>query len=176
MLKFLLGVILMALCFNVMAACPDIYNHQFVTLKGEKINFCDFQDKPLLVVNTASKCGFTPQFDRLESIYKKFKDRGLVVIGFPSNDFNQELSTNKEIGDFCLKTYSVQFPMMSKSSVVGVNANPLYKQLANSTMQPPMWNFYKYLILPGGKQIYAFSSDVEPESEEILEKFKPFLK
>ena len=134
------------------AACPEIYNHQFTTLQGKKIDLCDYQNKPILVVNTASKCGFTPQFEALEGMYKKYKAQGLLVIGFPSNDFRQDPGDNKAIGDFCKMTYGVQFPMVTKSSVTGANANPFYKQLAAKTGVAPQWNFYKYVILPGGKR------------------------
>lgn len=162
------------------AACSELYNHQLTTLQGEKINLCDYQDKPILVVNTASKCGFTPQFEALEGLYAKYKDKGLLVIGFPSNDFRQEPGNNKEIGDFCKLTYSVKFPMMAKSSVTGANANPFYKQLIKKTGQSPMWNFYKYVILPSeksaGNNVYAFSSDVKPDANEILDKIKLGLK
>lgn len=171
----LLCITLVLMNTHAEAACDAVHNHQFTTLQGEKFNLCDFQDKPMLIVNTASKCGFTPQFERLEGMHKRYKDKGLVIVGFPSNDFRQELSDNKSIGDFCKKTYSVQFPMMAKSSVVGPNANPLYKELATVTKEPPMWNFYKYLVLPDGK-IYTYSSDVDPESEEIVSKLKPFMK
>ena len=166
----------MALSTTSFAACPDLYNHQFTTLQGAKINLCDYQDKPILVVNTASKCGFTPQFETLEALCKRYQSKGLLVIGFPSNDFKQELSSDKEIGDFCINTYSVKFPMITKTSVTGPNANPLHKQLIALTKQAPMWNFYKYVILPGGKQVYAYSSDVDPSSDEIMSKLKPFLK
>ena len=98
-----------------------------------------------------------------------------MVVGFPSNDFRQELASDKEVGDFCINTYSVKFPMISKTSVSGPNANPLYKQLIAITKQVPMWNFYKYVIQPGGK-VYAFSSEVDPASDEIMDKIKPFLK
>ena len=166
----------MSLSITSFAACPDLYNHQFTTLQGAKINLCDYQDKPILVVNTASKCGFTPQFETLEALHKRYQSKGLLVIGFPSNDFKQELSSDKEIGDFCINTYSVKFPMITKTSVTGPNANPLHKQLIALTKQAPMWNFYKYVILPGGKQVYAYSSDVDPSSDEIMSKLKPFLK
>ena len=166
----------MSLSITSFAACPDLYNHQFTTLQGAKINLCDYQDKPILVVNTASKCGFTPQFETLEALHKLYQSKGLLVIGFPSNDFKQELSSDKEIGDFCINTYSVKFPMITKTSVTGPNANPLHKQLIALTKQAPMWNFYKYVILPGGKQVYAYSSDVDPSSDEIMSKLKPFLK
>jgi len=158
------------------AACPEIYNHQFSTLQGEKINLCDYQDKPILVVNTASKCGFTPQFEALEGLYKKYKGKGLLVIGFPSNDFNQEFSDDKQIGDFCKQTYAVKFPMITKTSVVGANANPFYKQLSAKTGQSPSWNFFKYVVLPGGKDVYAFSSDVKPDAVEIMSEIKRGLK
>jgi len=178
--RVLLAITLLMGANTVQAACADLYNHQFTTLQGKLINLCDYQDKPILVVNTASKCGFTPQFEKLEGLYKKYKDKGLLVIGFPSNDFRQELTSNKEIGDFCKMTYAVEFPMMAKSSVVGPNANPLYKDLATLTKEPPMWNFYKYLILPGtsstNPQVFAYSSDVAPDSADILDKLKPYLK
>jgi glutathione peroxidase len=157
------------------AACPEIYNHQFTTLQGKKIDLCDYQNKPILVVNTASKCGFTPQFEALEGMYKKYKTQGLLVIGFPSNDFRQDPGDNKAIGDFCKMTYGVQFPMVTKSSVTGANANSFYKQLAAKTGVAPQWNFYKYVILPGAKDIYAFESTVTPDSAEIMGKIKPSL-
>lgn len=169
-------VILGASATTYAGTCPELYNHQYTTLQGEKINLCDYQDKPILVVNTASKCGFTPQFEALEGLYKKHKEQGLLVVGFPSNDFKQEPGDNKAIGDFCKMTYAVNFPMAPKSSVTGVNANPFYKQLADKTGQSPKWNFYKYVILPGGKEVYAFDSKVLPDSVEIIGKIKPFLK
>lgn len=176
LLSSLIGMIAMLTSQIAIAACPAIYNHQLTTLQGEKIDLCDFQDKPILVVNTASKCGFTPQFEALESLYSKHKAQGLLVIGFPSNDFRQEPGNNKQIGDFCKLTYSVQFPMMAKSSVSGPNANPVYKQLIAKTGVTPKWNFYKYLILPQGKQVYAYASTVTPDSAQIMRKLEPSLK
>ena len=115
------------------AACPPLLDHQYKTLQGGQINLCDFADRPILVVNTASKCGFTPQFEKLEGLYREYKKRGLMVVGFPSNDFRQELATNQEIGEFCLLTYNVEFPMVEKSSVTGPGADLLYKQLREVT-------------------------------------------
>ena len=161
---------------TVNAACPALYDHKITTLQGETLNLCDYQDKPILVVNTASKCGFTPQFEALESLYKKHKAQGLLVIGFPSNDFRQDPGDNKAIGDFCKMTYGVQFPMAAKSSVTGANANPFYKQLAAKSGAAPQWNFYKYVIAPGGKEVTAFQSTVSPDSADIVGKFKPYLK
>lgn len=174
LLKLIFGVV-MGSSQMANAACSDLYNHQFDTLQGQKINLCDYQNKPILVVNTASKCGFTPQFEVLESMSSKYKGK-LLVIGFPSNDFKQELAGNKEVGEFCIKTYSVKFPMVVKTSVVGANANPLYKELVAVTKQAPMWNFHKYLILPEAKQVYSYSSDVQPDAPEVMDKLKPFLK
>jgi len=172
-LKFLLLFWMIPLMSH--AACLPLYNHQFNTLQGERINLCEYQSKPILVVNTASKCGFTPQFSALEGLYKKYHDKGLLVIGFPSNDFNQELSTDKEVKDFCKLTYAVEFPMTTKSSVTGKNANPFYQELIKMSGQMPQWNFFKYLILPQGKKVFAFTSDVTPDSPEILDKIKAEL-
>jgi glutathione peroxidase len=158
------------------ADCLPFYQHQFKTLQGQTVDFCQFQDKPILVVNTASKCGFTPQFEALESLYEQYKDKGLIVVGFPSNDFKQEPGNNKQVGDFCKLTYSVKFPMMEKTSVTGATANPLYQQLIKQSGKAPQWNFYKYVILPGGQKVYSFNSMTRPDSEEILGKIKPYLK
>jgi len=174
--KLLLSTILLTATSMANAACAELYNHQFTTLQGDKINLCDYQDKPILVVNTASKCGFTPQFESLEDIYSSYKSKGLLVIGFPSNDFRQEYSSDKQIGDFCKMTYSVKFPMITKTSVTGPNANPFYKQLAAKTGQSPSWNFFKYVVMPGGKEVYAYSSDVRPDAPEIMSKIKSVLK
>jgi glutathione peroxidase len=152
--------------------------HDFTakSLAGEDIPLRRFDGQVLLIVNTASKCGFTPQFEKLEGMYRKYKDKGLMVVGFPTNDFKQELATNKEIGEFCLLTYNVGFPMVEKTSVTGAAADPLYKQLSEATSQPPKWNFHKYLIMPGAKQIYSFGTRVEPDAPEIMGKLTPLLK
>ena len=175
MFKFLLGLMMMFIATTASSACSALYNHQFNTLQGKSINLCDYQDKPILVVNTASRCGFTPQFEDLETMYRKYKNN-MLIIGFPSNDFRQELSSDKEIGDFCKNTYKVEFPMVTKTSVAGTNANPLYKQLIQKTGMAPSWNFYKYVILPGGEKVYAFSSDVKPNSAEIMSLLNPYIK
>ncbi|HSD60227.1 MAG TPA: glutathione peroxidase [Burkholderiales bacterium] len=172
-----LAVLALALAPAALAAeCPPILSHQFNSLQGQSINLCDYSDKTILVVNTASKCGYTPQFEKLEGMYRKYRDKGLLVIGFPSNDFNQELATDKEIAEFCKLTYAVDFPMISKGSVSGDNATPFYQQLKAATGQSPKWNFHKYLIMPGGTQVYSFGTKVEPDSPEILGKITPALR
>jgi len=116
------------------AACPALLQHTFPRLQDEKPqSLCQYSGKVLLVVNTASYCGFTPQYKGLEDLHARYKDRGLVVLGFPSNDFAQEKGSNKEIADFCENTFGVKFPMFAKSAVRGADANPLFRQLAQAT-------------------------------------------
>ena len=135
---------------NAQAApnCSPLLSHTFLRLQDEAPqNLCQYQGKVVLVVNTASYCGFTSQYEGLEKIYAKYKDRGFVVLGFPSNDFGQqEPGSNKEIAEFCKNTYDVKFPMFAKSVVSGNNPNPLFKMLIAKTGTTPKWNFYKYLI------------------------------
>jgi glutathione peroxidase len=176
MMKKLLMLIVLTLAQNVFAAdCPILLNRTITTLQGDKINLCQYAGKPILVVNTASRCGFTPQFDKLEAMYSKFGQQGLLVLGFPSNDFKQELATNGEIANFCKSTYKVKFPMSEPSIVTGTNANDLFKALAKSTGMEPQWNFHKYLISADGKTVYSFATEVEPDSNVIMDKIKPML-
>ncbi len=158
------------------ASCPPLLARTITTLQGDKIDLCQYAGKPILVVNTASKCGFTPQFEQLEGMYSKYKEQGLLVLGFPSNDFKQELSSNAEIAKFCKLTYSVKFPMSEPSSVKGKNANALFKELAKSAGMEPQWNFHKYLISTDGKTVYSFASAVEADSPEIMDKITQMLK
>ncbi|MBB5019345.1 glutathione peroxidase [Chitinivorax tropicus] len=157
------------------AECPPLLNHQFRTLQKKPIDLCQWQGKPILVVNTASKCGFTPQFEKLESLYKQYRDKGLLVIGFPSNDFWQEPKDNEEIADFCKLTYFVEFPMVEKSAVTGDDANPFYKQLKAISGNSPRWNFHKYLIAPDGKTVYSWGSSTKPDDQKVMEKLLPML-
>lgn len=151
------------------AACPPILQHTFARLQDEKPQpLCQYAGKVVLVVNTASFCGFTPQYRGLEELDRKYRSRGLVVLGFPSNDFSQESGTNKEIADFCESTFGVKFPMFAKSSVRGAEANPLFKQLAAQTGTTPKWNFYKYLIGRDGKVIASYSSVTTPSNGKFV--------
>ncbi|MBA4382489.1 MAG: glutathione peroxidase [Sideroxydans sp.] len=156
--------------------CPQLLDRTITTLQGEKINLCQYAGKPILVVNTASKCGYTPQFEQLEAMYGKYKQQGLLVIGFPSNDFRQEFSDKGEIAKFCKLTYKVKFPMSEPSSVSGKNANSFFKALAKSTGEAPSWNFHKYLIETDGKTVHSFATSVEPDSPEIMDKIQAMLK
>ena len=157
-------------------ACPALLDHRFTSLQGNTVNLCDYANRPILVVNTASKCGYTPQFDKLEALHKQYGKRGLVVLGFPSNDFNQELATNKEIANFCRLTFAIEFPMIEQGAVTGAKASPLFRALSASSGEAPQWNFHKYLIAPDGKTVYGFRSAIEPDGMEIMTRLKPMLK
>ena len=158
------------------AACPTLLNHTFARLQDEKPqSLCQYSGKVILVVNTASYCGFTPQYKGLEALYDKYKDRGLVVLGFPSNDFAQEKATNQEIADFCENTFGVKFPMFTKTAVTGDNAAPFFKQLAQTPGQRPKWNFYKYLIGRDGKLIDSYSSMTSPDSKSLVQTLEKSL-
>jgi glutathione peroxidase len=158
------------------AACPALLNHTMPRLQDEKPqSLCQYTGKVLLVVNTASYCGFTPQYKGLEALYAKYKDQGLVVLGFPSNDFAQEKSNNKDIADFCDNTFGVKFPMFAASSVKGDQANPLFKQLAAQGATAPRWNFYKYLIGRDGKLVDNYSSMTAPDSKGLVSAIEKSL-
>jgi glutathione peroxidase len=152
------------------SACPALLRHSFTPIQGgAPQSLCHYQGKVLLVVNTASECGYTYQYEGLEALYRKFKDRGLVVIGFPSNDFGgQEPGTNKDIAEFCRTVYGVQFPMYEKQSVAKLAANPLYSELVARTGQAPKWNFHKYVIDRTGARVTSFKSDTDPDSRELV--------
>lgn len=158
--------------------CPEILRVTFPRLQDEAPqSLCQYAGKVVLVVNTASYCGFTRQYDGLERIYARYQSQGLVVLGFPSNDFGeQEPDDNKKIADFCKNTYDVKFPMFAKSSVRGKNANTLFKQLGQQTGKTPMWNFHKYLISRDGKTVESFSSITTPESKTMTEAIEKMLK
>ncbi|MCC7215662.1 MAG: glutathione peroxidase [Burkholderiales bacterium] len=150
------------------ADCPALLQHTFRTLQtGESQSLCQFQGKVLLIVNTASYCGFTNQYEGLEALYRKYRDRGLVVVGFPSNDFSQEPGSNKEIAEFCRTTYGVQFPMFEKTSVAKLAQSPLYADLARATGQAPKWNFHKYVVDRSGRPVATFGSAVAPDAREL---------
>ena len=150
-------------------ACPALLQHSFLRLQDEKPqSLCQYRGKVLLVVNTASYCGFTGQYKELEALHARYQSKGLVVLGFPSNDFSQESGSNQEIAAFCENTFGVRFPMFSKSSVKGPQANALYQQLAQQTGQAPRWNFHKYLIGRDGTVVDNFASLTSPDSRSVV--------
>ena len=160
------------------SGCPETLNHSKRSLAGEKnINLCkEYRGKVVVVVNTASKCGYTYQYEGLEALYRKYKDKGLVVIGFPSNDFGgQEPGTEKQIQDFCRLTYGVEFPMFEKTSVSKYNADPIYQTLARISGEFPQWNFHKYILDRNGKLVASFNSKVEPQGIKMIKTIEQLL-
>jgi glutathione peroxidase len=156
--------------------CPAVLQKTFKKLQDESDqSLCQYAGKVILVVNTASFCGYTSQYEGLEALYAKYSSRGLVVLGFPSNDFEQEPGNNKAIADFCYNTYGVKFPMFAKTSVVGKNANPLYVDLAKTTNKRPEWNFHKYLLDRNGKPVDSFASVVSPTDRRFVSEIERLL-
>ncbi|HVE52322.1 MAG TPA: glutathione peroxidase [Ramlibacter sp.] len=151
-------------------SCPAVLQHTFPRLQDEKPQpLCQYAGRVLLVVNTASFCGFTHQYQGLEVLHAKYRDRGLVVLGFPSNDFAQEKGSNKEIAEFCENTFGVRFPMFAKSAVRGADANPLFRQLAAQTGEAPTWNFHKYLVGRDGRVVAHWGSRTAPDDPKLLQ-------
>ncbi|MFS2015162.1 glutathione peroxidase [Massilia sp. CT11-108] len=159
------------------ASCPAVLKHTFNRLQDEAPqDLCQYSGKVVLVVNTASYCGFTKQYEGLEKLYAKYAPRGLVVLGFPSNDFKQEDADAKKIADLCYNTYGVKFPMFTSTVVSGDKANALYSELIKATGNQPKWNFNKYLIDRNGKVIDYFPSKVTPEDPTLVGKIEQALK
>jgi len=159
--------------------CPALLNREIPRLQDEKPqNLCQHAGKVLVIVNTASFCGYTSQYKGLEALQRNYSSRGLVVLGFPSNDFEQEPGNNKEIAAFCENTFGVKFPMFVKSHVSGdsgADLNPVYVDLRRRSGQAPKWNFHKYLVARDGQRIQSFASDVEPDSAAFLASIEKLL-
>ena len=162
------------------AACPALLDRQVPRLQDEKPqNLCQYAGKVVLVVNTASFCGYTWQYKGLESLYARYRERGLVVLGFPSNDFGeQEPGSNQQIAEFCEGTFGVKFPMFAKtrvSSAAGTSVSPLFAELRQRTGTAPRWNFHKYLIARDGTTVNSFGSDVTPEDPAFTARIEKWL-
>jgi glutathione peroxidase len=158
-------------------ACPILLKQTFNRLQDDAPqNLCQYAGKVILVVNTASYCGYTGQYEGLEKLYAKYSPKGLVVLGFPSNDFGkQEPGSAKEIADFCFNTYGVKFPMFAKSQVSGSTPNPLHAMLIKETGKEPKWNFTKYLVDRKGRVVEHFPSKVGPEDRQLVSKIEQAL-
>ena len=151
------------------AACPALLQHTVLRLQDEQPqSLCQYRGKVLLVVNTASFCGFTGQYKGLEALHQRYQAKGLVVLGFPSNDFAQESGDNQQIAAFCSNTFGVKFPMFTKTAVTGGAASPLYRQLAQQTGKAPQWNFYKYLVGRDGQVLGSYSSMTGPDNAGLV--------
>lgn len=162
-----------ALLLSSLFAASSIYEFKVEGLEGGSIDFSKFKGKKIMIVNTASKCGNTPQYKELEELYEKYKDK-LVIVGFPANNFGQqEPGSNQEIKEFCTKNYGVTFPMASKISVKGDDMAPIYKYLTDEAKKlgvedPVKWNFTKFLLDENGKLIAVIHNKTKPMSEEVL--------
>jgi len=179
--RILMAAVLLMLQARTGGKVPDVLNFTMNSITGQPVNLSKYQGKVVLIVNTASYCGYTKQYEGLEALYRKYKGRGLVVIGFPSNDFGaQEPGSNDEIQTFCRSNYGVEFDMFSKVDVLGNTKVPLYKYLtSSSTSKFPgeiEWNFEKFLISRDGQILARFKSDVEPESREVTAAIEGALK
>ena len=156
--------------------CPALLAFSVTDILGATQNLCEHAGKVVLVVNTASQCGYTPQYKGLQALHERYKSKGLVILGFPSNDFGkQEPGSNQEIAEFCDRTYAVKFEMFGKTSVAA-GGSPFFDGLANASGQRPKWNFAKYLIGRDGRTVAFYPSNVEPESPAFVAKLEEMLK
>ena len=176
-MKSLAALIVLSLSSASVWACPALLDREYRPLAGKTPeSLCQFEGKVLLVVNTASKCGFTPQYEGLEALHAKLGERGFAVVGFPSNDFmGQEPGSEADIQEFCTLTYGVKFPMFEKVHVVGDDVTPLYQVLEQATGQAPGWNFHKYLIDRQGKPVASFGSRTKPDDTAMLAQIETLL-
>nr|WP_273859652.1 glutathione peroxidase [Photobacterium sp. GSS17] len=157
--------------------CSKLLSHQFKKLNSsDEIDLCaQFRGKVLLVVNTASQCGYTPQFEQLEALHQRYRQQGLSVIGFPSNDFRQDRGSEADSAKVCYLDYGVTFTMLERSHVTGEQANPVFRQLANDAGVAPSWNFFKYIVDRNGKAVAVFSSRTTPDDPLIVATIEKLL-
>jgi glutathione peroxidase len=176
-----LALMLSAAAVALPAQQKSIYDFTISSIDGQQVNLDSYKGKVVLLVNVASKCGFTPQYAALESVYEKYKDRGLVIVGVPANNFaQQEPGTNEEIKTFCTRKYNVSFPMMSKVSVKGDDETPLYHFLTDSSTDPQFagdikWNFTKFLFDRSGKPVARFEPATTPDSPQVTSAIESAL-
>ncbi len=179
--RIVLAALVVLLMSASLFAATSIYDFTLPSIDGKPLPLSTFKGKVILVVNVASRCGFTPQYSALESIYEKYKDQGFVIVGFPANNFGgQEPGTNQEIKTFCQTKYSVTFPIYSKVSVKGPDQTPLYQYLT-TTANPALagdikWNFTKFLVSRDGQVVKRFESAVTPDSSEVTSAIEAQLK
>jgi glutathione peroxidase len=177
-------VLTLLLCLSSIAlagSAKQVYSYKLKTIDGDPTTLAKYQGKVLLLVNVASSCGYTPQYTALEALYEKYKDRGLVIVGIPANNFaNQESGTDAEIKTFCNRKYHVTFPIMSKVSVLGPDKTPLYQYLTDKSINPTIsgdikWNFTKFLVARDGSPIKRFEPAVTPDSTEVVSAIESAL-
>lgn len=168
-------ILALVLTFCATLAQAAMSNFTFPSIDGGEIDLSDWRGQPVLVVNTASRCGYTPQYDGLQTLYDTYRDRGLVVLAVPSNDFRQELASDEEVKDFCEVNFGLDFPMTTITSVRGDAAHPFYKWVAADTGFSPSWNFNKVLIAPDGSVAATFGSNARPMSKPVIDAITALL-
>jgi glutathione peroxidase len=182
MRKFAAVLVLCLGAISAMAVAKSVYDFTLKSIDGKPTSLTEYHGKVLLLVNVASKCGYTPQYKALESLYEKYKAQGLVIVGIPANNFaSQEPGTNAEIKSFCSRTYNVSFPMMAKVSVKGDDKTPLYQFLTDKSVNPQIggeiqWNFTKFLFDRNGKPLARFEPAVTPDSPQVTAAIESALK
>ena len=177
MFKLFLMILSMIFSTKSMSSDKSFHDFSIESISGGDISLSDYKNKVVLLVNTASQCGFTPQYAGLQKIYDRYKDDGFVVLGVPSDDFNQELSTDDDVKKFCEIRYGVNFPLTSIQKIKGDSAHPLYKWISGNTsvIGQPRWNFHKYLISKEGQVLNWFSSMTSPTSDGLLKQVEQAL-
>jgi glutathione peroxidase len=157
-------------------ACNDLLDTEMRVLdSSETVNLCKFEEKVILVVNVASRCGYTYQYATLQKLYEEYKDQDFVILGVPSRDFMQEYSNEEDVAEFCSTEYGVNFPMFATAKVRGKKAHPFYKKLADESGISPKWNFNKYLISRDGSVVSTYGSSVKPDSVELTSDIEKLL-
>ena len=172
-MRLFLTSVLFVMNGTAMAACPALLDRTMTSIFDKPQSLCAYAGRVVLVVNTASQCGYTPQYDGLEALHRKYGARGLVVLGFPMNDFGgQEPGSNKEISAFCVNQYAIDFPMFAK---IDLKKSPLYTELTKATGSAPRWNFHKYLIDRSGNSVQSFDTRVEPSDPKLIQQIEKLL-
>ena len=173
----LLKYLVIFLIFNTVSysSMRTAYDFSFNSIEGGKLNLSDYKGKTLIIANVASRCGFTNQYEGLQTLWDKYKQKNLVVIGVSSNDFNQELKSKEEVKKFCEVNFGINFPMTDITSVKGNTAHPFYKWVKETHGSQPKWNFYKVLINKNGQVVEHFSSFTKPNSDKLIKKIEEIL-
>ena len=177
--RYLLVIIMFSFFSNLSAQYTNLaYEYTFDGIDGNKINLDNYKNKIIVIVNVASRCGYTPQYEGLQNLYTNYKDKNLVVIGVPTNNFKQEPGSNKEIKDFCETNFGINFPIAEKTNVIGKNAHPFYKWAKENygIGAIPKWNFHKIIIGKNGKVIDTFASFTKPTSNKFLKTIEKEIK
>jgi len=174
-MRSILSLLIVLFFSNVLAMENNLHRFKLKDIDGNLISFSDFKGKPILLVNTASRCGFTKQYANLSNLHQEYLDKNLIIISTPSNSFRQELSEEKDVKEFCLINYQTKFILTEIIDVKGDNAHPLYQWIANDYGKTPKWNFYKYLFDGQGNLVESWSSMTKPDSEKITSKIDKLI-